>query len=162
MDDGCGIWENRKRAMLMFDPKASHHLVVQDDAIICKDFIWMAEREIEFYPDHAISFYFGNRKNMQEEGRRGEADGGVKLDWLSWGVAICLPTKIIPDLVKFWEGKDAYLRHDDTRIARYLRHIGMPVWYPIPSLIDHRADEKSLMDNSEGVKKRQAFSFMGE
>ena len=34
-----GVWENCKRAWKLYDPMADFHLVVQDDAIVCDDFL---------------------------------------------------------------------------------------------------------------------------
>lgn len=161
MDDGHGIWENRKKAMLL-TLDGDYSLVIQDDAIIGKNFYENVEREISAHPDQAYSFYFGNRKNMLDGARRALKNGGINMGWLSWGLAICLPTRIIPDLIKFGDGVSGYDRHDDTKIAQFLAKIKMNVWYPMPSLVDHRWQEKSLMENSEGVKKRVAFKFIGE
>jgi hypothetical protein len=43
---------------------------------------------------------------------------------------------------------------DDTRIANFLKINGIKVFYPIPSLIDHRSEEKSLVGNALSPGRR--------
>jgi len=158
-DTGKGIWDNRVKSMLMFDPNCEFHCVLQDDAIPCEDFYNEVDKIVT--EQKAYSLYFGNRKNMQDIGLKAIENGGVEMDWLSWGVAIVLPTKIIPSLIKYWEGKRSLLKNDDTRIARYLKEIGMNVYYPIPSLVEHNHLEKSIIDPTGEHKNRKAFKFKG-
>ncbi len=104
-DDGIGIWENRKKATLMSEKKATHHLVLQDDAIVCDDFHKLAHAEIKKYPNFAHSFYFGRRNRSFPKHTWAEkfiSKGGVKLSWLCWGVAVCLPKKhITKDMLEY-------------------------------------------------------------
>jgi hypothetical protein len=159
MDDGCGIWENAKRAWRMFDPMADYHIVIQDDAIICNDFLARAIAEIEAHPKHAFSFYFGNRVRFQATAEKAVRQNGIAMNWLSWGVAVCLPTKVIPAMISFCDLlPPRYAKHDDTKIAKFLESIKMPVWYPMPSLVDHR-DIKSLVA-SDPAGGRKAYKFI--
>ncbi|XOB41788.1 MAG: hypothetical protein ACKKMS_00090 [Candidatus Nealsonbacteria bacterium] len=160
MDRGKGLWDTAKRAWLAHNPEEKYHIVIQDDAIIGKDFYLNIEKEINRYPNQAYSFYFGNRKGMREIAEKGEKDDGVMMRWISWGVAICLPTRIIPEMVKFCDEMKTLEKHDDTRISHFLKKIGMKVWYPIPSLVDHRP-EKSLIQSDLGGG-RKAYKFIGE
>lgn len=162
IDGGWGIWENCKRAWALHDPSADYHLVVQDDAIICRNFFEEAEKVMLSKPGYAYSFYFGNRKRLADLSAKALKEGGCEMYWISWGVAICLPTTIIRDLPKFCDRLPLrYRKHDDTMIAKYVNHLRIPVWYPVPSLIDHRADEKSLMSSDPGGG-RKAYRFLGE
>ncbi len=161
MDNGNGILDTCKRAWEMYDNQANYHLVVQDDAIIGKNFRINVLKQIDKHPDHAFSFYFGNRKRFLETAKKADINGGIEMWWISWGVAICLPTKIIPGLLNFFPTIKGHLtKHDDTVIANYLAKIKMPVWYPMPSLVDHR-DEKSLVESDPGGGRR-AYKFIGE
>lgn len=158
--DEKGIWDNRKRATLAYDKKATHHLVLQDDAILCKDFINEVQKQIDARPNHAFSLYFGSRKSVQQTAIDNLIYGGVQMNWFSWGVGIMLPTAIIEDVIEYAENIKGLDNHDDTRLGRYMKANKYPVWYPLPSLIDHRVSE-SLMENTEG-STRVAFKFLGE
>jgi hypothetical protein len=148
IDTGFGLWNNRKMAELMFDKDAEFHLVLQDDAIIGKDFINEAEK-ILTDENMAYSFYFGNRRNLRKAADKGMIKGHVISDWLNWGLAVCLPTKMIPEI----------MRACDRMKMRYLKRKGIKIYYTMPSLIDHRAGEKSLIGDSIGRKARY---FIGE
>lgn len=161
MDRGLGILDTSRRAWEMFDKDSDYHLVIQDDAVIGKNFRENVLKQIEKKPTHAFSFYFGNRKRFYRTARLAAAQGGVEMNWLSWGVAICLPTMIIPEMLEFLGEITGKLEnHDDTAIAHYLKKIELPVWYPMPSLVDHR-DEKSLVESDPGGGRR-AYKFIGE
>ena len=161
MDNKNEIWDTCSRAWKLYDKNADYHCVIQDDGIIGNDFYNRAIKEIEAHPNHAFSFYYGNRKEHREVARQGITKGGVKTDWISWGVAICLPTKHIESMIDFCNKlPDGYKKHDDTMIAKYLQSIKMPVWYPLPSLVDHRT-ENTLIDEN-GAVGRKAYKFIGE
>lgn len=164
MDQGKGIWDTRERATRLYDPSADFHLVVQDDALICDNFFELADAELKKHPDCAFSFYYGSRKRKEwvEINRKALRDGGYMGGWYHWGVAICLPVSIIEDCLKCCSAMNKLKNHDDTRIANFIRSRGMKVWYPVPSLIDHRTDTPSLMENHEGPHQRQALKFLGE
>ena len=159
LDDGCGLIENGKRAWRMYDKSAKYHLVLDDDAIVCDDFHVRAEK-ILIDPSLAYSFYFGIRKKFKDAIDDAYRHGAGRMDsWLHFGVAICLPTRIIPEMLAYIDTvTDLHpQRHFDTRIARYIKSKGMRVYYPIPSLIDHRHEEESLVKDMGGTRKAQYF-----
>jgi hypothetical protein len=156
-DASDGIWENRKRATISFNEEATHHLVLQDDSILCRDFLKELEKQIEQRPNHIISLYYGNRLRARELAENNFKNGGVEADWLWWGLAVVVPTKLIPDLIKYADNID--IPQDDTRMAMFIRNRGLKVWYPLPSLVDHRNVGSLIGDN--GVR-RIAFKFIGE
>lgn len=143
VDDGTlGVWGNRIAALrLCSDSKYS--LIVQDDAILCTDFIRRTEDFIkkmdETFPDevHAFQLYHGSRKNSEtkEEMDAGRERGFIKKQ-LSWGVAIVLPTNLIEECIAF--GNSLFEWQDDTKIKRFLERKNIPVIYPVPCLVDHR------------------------
>ena len=137
MDTDENIWHTCRAAWEMHDPNAEFHLVVQDDAIICDDFLNRAESVLT---EGAHSFYFGYRKNYVEQVAAALPTGEIVLPYLHWGLAVCLPTAHIRPIIRWGNGCDLPPHHDDTRIKTYLRSRGMTIRYPLPSLIDHKAD----------------------
>lgn len=151
-----GVWNNCKRAWGMYDPTADFHVVIQDDAIICENFKEIAERTIGHGDEYAYNFYFGNRQKYKGIATAGMEKGFIISNWTSWGVAICLPTKLIPEMIAYCDKMKTL--HDDTRIARFLKHKKIKIFFPMPSLVDHRTDEQSLVgDPSRG---RKAWYFI--
>jgi hypothetical protein len=159
----AGVWPNAKKAWSLYNPEALFHVVIQDDAIVCEDFHNRAEREIvkafknlKGGLDFAVSFYFGNRGTLKGIAQEGKEQGFAIMGRTPWAVAICLPTNVIPEMLQFCDSLP--MPQDDVRIGKFLRSQGMKVYFPLPSLIDHRTGEESLVGD-EG-KFRKAFAFI--
>lgn len=144
-----GVWENRKRAMLMGDMDSDFILTVQDDAIVCKNFRERAEKLLTS-KEWAYSFYFGNRIVHRGLAKEGMKKGFIISRWTNWGLALCLPTGIIRETIQFCDGLTS--RCDDTRIGTFLKHKGIKVYFPMPSLIDHRTGEASMVGHRTGME----------
>lgn len=159
-----GVWGNCRRAWLAHDPKADYHVVIQDDAIVCKDFKKRAE---EFITKHhkdgenrVFNFYFGNKRALRDQAVEGMKKGFTIKNRPSWGVAICMPTKLIKDMIEKCD--DYHNSQDDVRIGKYIVLRGLNIYYPLPSLIDHRvADEAESLVGDPG-RHRQAWFYIDD
>lgn len=154
-ENSLGVWKNCKRAWEAHDPEADWHVVIQDDAVVCDFFEDTAKRVIAFVEASenplAISFYHGKRFNLKEEVKRCLKDGYIVSEYLSWGLAVCLPTKLIPEMIEWCDKLN--LKQDYARINLFLRERGIPVFYPFPPIVEHRKG-KSLVGDL--VEERQA------
>jgi len=158
VDTGKGIWDNCKRAWQASEiEKAEYHLVLQDDAIICHDFRKKAE-EILSVGHRAYSFYFGNRQRFRRLAQKGLKEGHI-LGGLNWGLAVCLRADLIKQMIRF--GDRTNLKQDDARIQKFLSKNKIKVYYPMPSLIDHRTGEQSLV-NDKGRGRKAWFYIDNE
>lgn len=163
MECNIGVWNNCKRAWQNHDPEADYHVVIQDDAIVCGAFYKQALTAIQLAESFsgmmpALSFYYGNRKNKLKAAEEAlKTTGFVIGDRPTWGVAICLPVKLIAEMIEYCDRIN--IPEDDTRIGRFLKHKKIPVYFPIPSLVDHRTGHGSLVDDP-GDYRRAAF-FIG-
>lgn len=162
--DRCNsVWDTARRAWLTFDPEATHHLVIQDDAVPCLDLIAGTEKALTHVPDEAVvSLYTGTRRPMVREvnravARADEEDASwIVLNALCWGVAVILPTHIIPEMVANCDTQGT--PGDDIRIRRFAQSVlKWPVWHTWPSLVDHQ-DDGSLIGHGTG---RHAHRFLG-
>jgi hypothetical protein len=162
--DRCNdIWDTARRAWLSFSPEATHHMVIQDDAVPCRDLISALEGALVYPPAESIaSLYVGTRRPMTHEvtrlvQRAREDDASwLVLEALCWGVAVVVPTEIIPEMVAWCDQHNS--RGDDVRIRRFVQtQLHWQVWHPWPSLVDHR-DEASLIGHGPG---RKAHQFVG-
>lgn len=159
-----GVWSNARKAWAMFDPEAQFHVVVQDDAIVCDDFQARAEEAIYnafragVHNEHgfAVSFYFGNRGTLRGVAKEGMERGYCTMGRTPWAVAICLPTSLIPEMLR--ECEEMAMPQDDVRIGKFIRSRSMRVYFPLPSLVSHRTGESSLVGD-EG-KGREAAYFI--
>ena len=159
-----GVWPNCRRAWLLRDPKALFHVVIQDDAIVCDNFRIRAEKVISDTfrimgnKHFAISFYHGNKEEFADDARLALKRGYTVRSRPGWGIAICLPTAVIHDLIR--ECDTFSEPQDDERITRFLLNRNMEVYFPMPSLIDHRTiDETPSLVGDHG-EDRRAFAFI--
>jgi hypothetical protein len=157
-------WDTGRRAWQSIDQSADFGMVVQDDALACRDLIAGLELALDHLPEPGIiSPYIGTRRpaaNKVEQAVR-EAQAGdvswIKMPSLNWGVAIILPTRIINSMIR-WCDKQQYPQYD-RRIGRYAIDVErLNTWCPWPSLVDHR-DGESLVGHGPG---RKAHRFIGE
>jgi hypothetical protein len=173
-DQGNDEWATHQRAWAAHDPGATHHLVLQDDAVPCADLIAGLEEALAAVParsphEAALSLYLGDHKAYRGPDPRHHAVAQAaalaregRVSWVAipgtwWGVAIVLPTKAIESMLAFCSGRrEVY----DLRLTRWLQHTRTWVYYPWPSLVDH-ADTPSLVNPLMG-QGRVARQFIGQ
>jgi hypothetical protein len=155
--DHRGAWENCKNAWRLYDPTAEWHVVIQDDAIICDNFQQRAEeviakaKEVLKANDYMCSFYYGCRHSKE---RLKEAASAVERGyWINrypkWGVALCMQTKYINEMIKFGDAIKSLKTVDDARIAQFVGSKKMSVFFPMPSIVDHRHGKSLVGDRGE-------------
>lgn len=135
-------WRTARRAWQLADPDADWHLVLQDDAVPCADLVPGLERALEHVPAEAVvSPYLGRGGGNGYRWRTIAAQAAeshpswVVSSKLSWGVAIILPTRLVPEMLDACDRKHGVT--DDMRIAGWAEKRRTEVWYPWPSLVDH-------------------------
>ena len=163
-----GPWGNAKRAWAAFDPRCDFHMVVQDDVVFGKSFINRLHSLVKKYGTGYAYCLFanGNGRYKDNEFREGlkRPKGEIIHKELYTAQTVLLPTGIIKKMIPFAD-KAEYDRgrgtgiDDDARISEYLKHIGMKVIYPIPSLVNHNKKLNSLIGYGHN-RGRQAKFFI--
>jgi hypothetical protein len=119
-----GCWPMAARAWKSRDPLATHHVVLEDDAQLCDNFLELANQAIKQQPESALSLFMGSRRLCS--------------------VATSLPTKII-DKWLLWAAEDSKTYpHHDALVIRGMEHLGVQLLYARPSLVNHRAFQSLL------------------
>lgn len=145
------------RSLLAFDPAASHHLVIQDDALPCRHLLASIERALPYVPEgHPASFYIGRVKPFRAavNAAVASAEGA---SWLRfpgpwWGPAIVVPTAVIGDLAAWWTRPSTRrIQNYDRRVSTWFTRQGIDCFYSWPSLVDHRGHE-SLVSGHTAVR----------
>lgn len=152
------------RAMEAFNPACTHHLVIQDDVLPCRDLIAGAERALAHLPgDAPVSLYTGAVRPFNTEinrvvrqGRRENASW-ITMRGIYWGPAVCLPTKDIPEMLEWYRSASDVINYDRRMSVWYAQRQAV-VWYSRPSLVDHRG-EVSLAGHPG--RRRRAREFVG-
>lgn len=173
--EGCDVtWdkfndrhETGLRAISAYDPDATHHIVVQDDAVLCQDFAETAHKALSYVPESCpASFYMGRVKPHAHEfgdvHKAAKAQGAsfiaTKGPW--WGVAIAFPVDSIASLIDFYASQQ-HITNYDRRSSRFYEQKKLPCYYTAPSIVDHRVDgNPSLVAGRQNVG-RYAWEFVG-
>lgn len=160
-------WDTGRRSLLAYNPAATHHMVIQDDAVVCRDLVAGVERALRHVPapegaPTPLCLYTGRVKKFRAAMRRHV--GRRRVSWLSmpsiyWGVGVVMPTELIPDLVA-WGDEHPEVANYDYRMGQWMRAQGITVWYPYPSLVDHR-HSPSLVEGRSSATSRHAHRFAG-
>lgn len=154
-------WDTGSRALQSYELGATHHLVLQDDAIACRDLAAGVERLLGVVPDGCpMVLYTGTYRKFIHD--MNIAYISQPFPWMVtpgilWGVGILVPISDIPDIIRFC--KDRPEQNYDMKVSRFYeleKRCGC--WAPIPCLVDHR-DSPSLIPGRRGG--RRAWKFLG-
>lgn len=159
--------ETGLRCLEAFEPSATHHLIVQDDAIVCRDLVAGLERAVEVSGDRVVGLYVGNvRPDATRVARDVSAARDAGASWLAmpgpwWGVGILIPTIHLPALVDSYRASRQ--NNYDRRIATWAGKAKVECWYTMPSLVEHRAggENPSLVAGRTSMARRARW-FIGE
>lgn len=157
-------WDTGARSLMSYASDATHHLVVQDDAVLCQDFIEGCERVAQSAGDLPVCLYIGQVRPHARTVVPAVAhvrDSGKA--WLSmagpwWGVAVIIPTRYIPKLCE-WGATRKHIVNYDKRMARWFYLQKIDCLYTVPSLVDHRSEDEnpSLVNGRRGDRRAQYF-----
>jgi len=162
-------WDTGRRSMLAYrnDPDATHWLVVQDDAIVCRDLVAGIESALAHVPPRTpLCLYVGKLTPFAPAvaalAAQATQDGvsWLSMDSMHWGVGIVMPVELIAPMVQWGDTAGAAVPNYDKRISRWLGGQGIQTFYPWPSLVDHR-DSPSLVPGRRGGRGRSAHRFLG-
>lgn len=155
-------WDTGSRAMLAYDPNCSHHMVLQDDTIVCRDLCAGVESALKHLSivtndPTPMGLYIG--RLFKRQARMYDT---AEISWftmpLRWGVGIVMPTRLIDDAVG-WGNKHKAIANYDLRLSQWLRTQGLLTWHPWPSMVDHRLTPSLVPER--GVRGRYATKFLG-
>lgn len=140
---GDRVWAVARGAWLMFEHDADWHVLIQDDAVPCRDLLGGLERALQYVPDRClVSPYLGKGRMVPARWGRmaqsADATGAcwIRTDRMRWGVCLAAPTKMIPEMISWCDRKAGM--PDDMRVGAWFQRQGLEVWYTWPSLVDHR------------------------
>lgn len=143
-DERSNVWDTCRRAWLAQDKKAEYGVVIQDDAIVCRDFKRRASKLLRGEPmyNFYLTHLFLNRAERAErEGAEYVVSGAVMNE-----IALCIRMELVDSMIQFCDERGADTDQLIGRWAQWHRH---RILYPIFSLIDHR-DEESIYNQNYG------------
>lgn len=157
-------WDTGRRSLLAYDADCTHHVVIQDDAVLSRDLPAGILAALRPTPRESIvSLYLGRTRAWRPIWLRAQRFRPelrwIRMDELMWGVGVVLPTHRIEEIVELADGFSQIANYD-SRISAACMVLQIPVYYPWPSLVSHRATP-SLVEG-RGWRGRHAYQFLGE
>lgn len=166
-DEHDDVIDTCMRALMSYDSAATHHLVLQDDAIVCGDLLAGLTLACEFAGlDRPVVPYLGSYGyGLDELGKLAQRAGDAGAPWVQssgprWGVAVAHPVALLPEVIERYPSLTG--KADDARISAIYRTMKVSCWYTVPSLVDHDDDLPSLTKPGwTGHHRRVAVRFLG-
>lgn len=166
------VWDEKQdrhdtgvRSLEAFDADCTHHMVIQDDALPCRDLVAGVTEALKWVPaGHPMSCYVGTLKPRSEqvarEVRKATEIGAsfLRMEKIHWGPCIAVPTADLPELCE-WFRKRSTPQGYDKRTSRWFEQDHRECWYTWPCLVDHRGDDSLHLDFAG---RRRAHQFPGE
>lgn len=149
-------------------------VVIQDDAIVCRNFVPAVEKVIEAVPDHPVCLFLPGLPLKSDRNKRRAVQNGRtlfllnRLDFLPV-VAVIWPRAKAEHFMNWIPGvkipglKEPY-RSDDAVSGYWMRRTRQDVYVTLPSLVQHPDDTPPVKDGhhvaSNGADRgRVAYSF---
>ncbi len=152
-------WNNGVESLRAGLGKGDWHVVIQDDAILTPHLYENIEGAIANCPggNALISLYTGMPrpmgKRVEQAVSKARHETWLRYMLLMWGVGIVIPTDHIEPLLEFvTDWNEPY----DTRIGIFYQRNRLPIYYTMPSLVDHDDDLDSLLEHGKAGGKRVA------
>ncbi|WP_158715815.1 hypothetical protein [Streptomyces sp. NRRL B-1381] len=132
-----------KLAWAAVPASATHHLVVQDDVLLCHDFAAALESLVVERPRHGLALYSNwNSPQNSYLVRRAAATGSPWAPLSPWEwtptLALLLPAKDARHLAEYLRSFPDDVKDDDEMISAFCRRRGIPVIAPVPHLAQHQ------------------------
>lgn len=141
--NGDRVWKVARAAWSMFDPAADYHVLIQDDALVCADYLAGIEKALEHIePGAVLSPYLGTGRTIPARWgvleRLADSVGAsfIRGERVMWGVSLAVPVADLPEMID-WADKRGGVP-DDMRVAGWAKRANREAWYSWPSLVDHR------------------------
>ena len=161
------VWDTAKRAWRAHDPNATHHVVIQDDAVPCLDLLPTLQVISSMYP---LEPFCLTVIDYRLHGAKRDYDATVQSGAPFWysnaavsAVGLMLPVRDIEPMIAYGDGYKVI--HDDLKVRGFYKQQGRKLMFPIPSLLQHRnVDENpSLVPGNDGRwSDRASSTFIGE
>jgi hypothetical protein len=145
----AGPWPTARRGWLasIRAPHATHHVLMQDDAVLCKDFLPGLKAALAEVPPAVVSL-FTIHKAVQQARERG--DSWIEQPDDMWGVAVVLPSAWVTEFVRWTDANvPAGYLHDERRVSLWMMEHKRLCLSPVPSLVEHGGAVRSTLGHND-------------
>ncbi len=145
--------------------QATHHLVLQDDAVPVEDFLPRLSALIEAAPDAALCLFteWGSRTShaIRVAALLGHTLAPVIDDYTPC-VALVLPAGAARGFEPYVRAEVKAGAPDDVALLNYLAHLGLRTLIPVANLVDHREDVSLVGNNVMGIRSAACLPPTGQ
>lgn len=154
-------WDTGYRSLKSGAGRGDWHLVIQDDAILTPNLYDNLLNIITAVPTKTVvSLYTGKVRPLADRVKEAvdKAPDGSFLNhyMLMWGVGILIPSDHIEPMLDFVSDDRYRDTAYDIRVGMFYQRNRLPIYYAIPSLVDHNDDLGSLVGNGYAKEPRVA------
>jgi len=129
------LWQSCKHCHLSFTPDQTHTLILQDDILLCRDFLTTVYHIVSKLPNNFISF-FSNNDNVPLASMQ-KKNFLVSKVWFM-AQAYLVPVGMSKHMIEWIENNvKQSVELDDNKIATYLWYNKIKAWNTVPSLVEH-------------------------
>jgi hypothetical protein len=132
------------RACLRDIPACSHLVIIQDDAVVCKNFAPALEQVAASNPGTPVSLWLSSQPGGTAARARQAMMRGKRYIWFGWPryiylIAMLWPRRLACDFLQWSETDRDTLRHraDDGVVARWAQIMRQEFRATVPSLVEH-------------------------
>lgn len=156
------IWDTCRRAWLsQVSVGAEYTLVLQDDSIVCENFRERAEAVLDSQDADFITSFFAGYLCATKIKRALVRKEPYFLSGMIFNeVALCMRTEHIEEMVAYCDARETKTDQEITKWARLKR---LRIYYPVPSLVDHRDGEsiyRRVYQKPAWSRPRVAFKYV--
>ncbi|RPF29968.1 hypothetical protein EDD96_6518 [Streptomyces sp. Ag109_G2-6] len=151
-----------REAWSRIHPGATHHLVLQDDVELCRDFLRRVETAVREHPDTPLAFY-ANWNSWNGAATRAAALQGaswvpaVPGEWVPT-LALLLPRSDVTALLSAVPRQGAPAEPDDVVLARELAARRRRVLISVPHLVEHTGTASIVGNDRYGPRHSACFA----
>ena len=162
-------WRTYRRALATaaLEPGATHHLILQDDALPCDGLLAAAAHAAAWRP-HALVCLFVNdlatntSLRIRDAARRGAGWAPVVGERFVPTVAVVWPHELAVRAAVEARPVVDQPQADDEAVGDWARVAGVEVWATVPNLVQHDEDAPSTFLGHRDGRARWATCWIGE
>lgn len=156
-----GCWYGVQQARKLMDKTSTHHLVLQEDVLLCNNFFAAVEEILKILPHHIISFYNLKSERAKHDWATKKGYSWVVNDAGSAGPAILMPADYVYSFLKFsdkWVAPET--KYEESRLWGWQKVNNIHTWVSNPNLVEHLGSMSSTLGfNSFG---KTAVNYIGD
>lgn len=142
-----GSWYNTRRSWLDFPSGTTHQISLEEDVIVCKDFVKTSSLLAERYSERIISFYSSKGDiALVERAKKNGCSWYIK-DSVPSGQGVMMPVSLV---YRFIAWADKYIDssiaiHEDENLWGFLQTEKLKSFFCVPNLINHVGEMRSAL-----------------